>query len=193
MFDAGSAYFSVARSRQEGWLRRARADLRRLASRYPVTLRITVPDGPRAVLMRYESAPGSPETATSPGMVTPVWCTGGGRALLWNDSEADLTSRLQGVEFVGVGGPRSPRTVADVWERMEHDRRTGYVSAREEFEYGILELAAPILERDQVIAAVSAACHIDRGLDGPALAAELRSIAEGLGGLAGEVPAQALR
>lgn len=142
--------------------------------------------------MRYESAPGSPETATFPGMVTPIWCTGAGRALLWRDNHSDLVARLQGVEFIGVGGPRSARSADEVHARMERDREAGYVSAHEEFEYGILELAAPIIVEDHVIAAVSAACRVDHDSDDAALAAELRSVARRLGNLAAEVPTQSL-
>lgn len=190
VFRAGDAYFALARARQEAWMRRARADLRRLASRFPVTLRITMPDGPRAVLMRFESAPGSPETATFPGMVTPIWCTGGGRALLWEDGEDQLGARLSGVEFVGVGGPRAPRTVGEVHARMERDRAVGFVTAEEEFEYGILELAAPVTIDGRVVAAVSAACRVDQGIDRVALAEAVRSVAGELGRVPAEPPAQ---
>ncbi|PRI12448.1 IclR family transcriptional regulator [Leucobacter massiliensis] len=184
-FRAGPAYFELAASRQEEWLRAARGALRSLVARFRVSARVLAADGPRAVLLRLETASGAPETAATPGMVTPIWCTGGGRALLWLDSRARLEERLRGVEFVGVGGPRAAHSAAGVWELMERDRARGFVSADQEFEYGVREIAAPVLVAGRLRGAVSVACRSDDADLVPVLGEEVRAVAKRLGSASG--------
>ncbi|WP_416442469.1 IclR family transcriptional regulator [Leucobacter sp. HNU] len=185
VFRVGPAYFALASALHEPWLRSARSELRRIASLVRASVRVWAPSGARAVLLRHEAGPGAPGAATTPGMVVPAWCTGGGRALFWRDSAEELSARLAGVDFVGAGGPRAATSPSEVVALMERDRSAGMVRAEEEFEYGILELAAPILVEDRVIASVSAACHQDDGSEA-ALRSELESAAEHLTALAAE-------
>lgn len=188
-FRVGPAYFELARARHAPWLRAARPELRRIAAERGAVTRISTLDGARAVLLRYESAPGAPSAATTAGMVTPVWCTGAGRALLWADDRESLESRLEGIEFVGVGGPNAAQSCDEVQARMDRDRAAGYVRAVEEFEYGITETAVPILVpgprgHSIVIGALSAATRSndERALHG--LGAELLASAQQLAALA---------
>ncbi|MFT3875129.1 MAG: helix-turn-helix domain-containing protein [Propioniciclava sp.] len=181
---AGPAYFAWGASRHDTWLRAARRDLRRLASRHRASVRLLAADGPRAVLLRYESAPGAPDAAIRAGMVTPIWSTGGGRALLWQLDVAQIADLLAGSLFIGVGGPHAARSSADVAARVRADRERGVVEAAEEFEYGVVELAFPVIDGDRVIAAVSAACHAGDTDARAALSREVVSIARELGRLA---------
>ncbi len=178
-FSAGPAYFALGRSLHAPWLRAARGELRRIASAFPAGVRVSAPVGDGfTALLRYESGPGAPESATSPGMVTPIWCTGAGRALLWRMGRDELDEMLSSTEFIGVGGPSAARSVDEVWALMERDRAAGYVRAAEEFEYEIMEIGVPLTADGRVTAAISAVCRTEF-LDGE-LAAELSAAAQRL-------------
>lgn len=157
----GPAYFTLAASRHDAWLRKSRRELRRLASSHPASLRIHAPDGPRSVLLRFEASPNAPQSAIHPGMVTPIWSTGSGRALLWDSSEPELAQLLMGGQFVGVGGPQAAKSVSEVANRVKADHHRGYVEAIDEFEYGVTEIAFPIRVQGQIAASISAACRSD--------------------------------
>lgn len=151
-----STFFAVASARNERWLRGSRSILRMLASRFDVSARISSRSGAGALLLRHETGVGAPNGSVRPGMTTPVWCTGAGRALLWDLDNATITSLLHDVEFVGVGGPRAAHSTEEVITFLERDRARGYSSAVEEFEQGLSEIALPIRDPGgRVVAALS--------------------------------------
>jgi len=156
-FRAGSEFFKVAAALNAPWVRSARIELRSLAIQFHVTARLTSRNGARAIALRAESGVGAPGPTGRAALVTPVWCTGAGRALLWDHTTADLHQLLDGVQFVGVGGPAAARTVAAVDALMERDRERGFVHAAEEFEAGVVDYATPLRSPDgAIMAAVSA-------------------------------------
>lgn len=155
VFRAGPAFFRAAGALNEPWLRAARRELRRLASRFGTTARVTVSDGPRAVLLRFESGTGAPDASIRPGMTTPVWCTGGGRALLLDHDRPALETLLDGVQFVGVGGPAAARSVPEVERLLDRDRADGLVCAADEYVAGITEFALPVRLGGAIAASVS--------------------------------------
>lgn len=183
-FRSGPAYLSLAAALHRPWLHAARRELRRITSGFGTHARVHAADGPRAVLLRFEAAPGAPASATNSGTITPIWCTGGGRALLWNDTRDMLERRLQDAEFVGVGGPRAARSPQETWELLEEDRYRGFILADQEFEFGILEVASPIFDgTGQIIGGLSASCSSgDERAE--ALAHEVSMAARRLGALA---------
>ena len=95
----------------------------------------------------------SADAAVRPGMITPIWCTGSGRALLWEHTPAQLDELLAGVQFVGVGGPAAARTVAEVASLLERDRAAGLVIAADEYAEGVTEHALPIHGSGGIVAA----------------------------------------
>ena len=156
-FRAGDRFLAVAAALNEPLLREARAELRAIAARFRVTSRITGRDGIRAVLLRYEAGVGASEASVRPGMVTPTWSTGAGRALLWDHDREQLETLLADVQFVGVGGPRAALSVVEIDALMQRDRERGIIWAAEEFDEGIHEAALPIRGADgATIAAISA-------------------------------------
>jgi DNA-binding IclR family transcriptional regulator len=156
-FRAGDRFLAVAATLNEPWLRAARVELRALAARFRVTARVTGRDGARAVLLRHEAGVGAAEASVRPGMVTPTWSTGAGRALLWDHDRGALEALLSDVQFVGVGGPGAARSVADVDALMERDRAGGVIRAAEEFDDGVHETALPLRGTDgTIVAAISA-------------------------------------
>jgi DNA-binding IclR family transcriptional regulator len=86
-------------------------------------------------------------------MVTPVWCTGSGRALLWDEQQPAVQTLLEDVNFIGVGGPGAAHSPQEVVELMDRDRARGFVVAEEEFEHGVYELAVPVRSADGTILA----------------------------------------
>lgn len=177
VFRAGPAYFAAAAVRQEHWVRAARAEMRRLATAFQVIVRLVVPHGDRAVQLRYEGSPGAPESAVRPGMETPVWC-GGPRALLWFDSEAEVSTRLAATSFTGVGGPRSARSVAEVVRLVDRDRGRGYVDADQEYEYGVREFGMPIVRGGEVVGALSVASRSEEVRAARKVPTALRSVVD---------------
>lgn len=145
-FRAGPAFFSLAASLNTGWVRASRTELQRITAGLGLKGKVSVRDGARVILVRSSSDHGLPGGILQPGMVTPVWCTGSGRALLWDHSDAELRALLADVEFIGVGGPQAAHSPAEVAALLKRDRAQGFVYAPEEFEHGIHELAVPIRE-----------------------------------------------
>lgn len=143
-FRAGPAFFQLAASLNAGWIGRARSELELFVAEFGLRARLSVRDGVRVILLRTSSNDGVPGSFVKPGMVTPVWCTGSGRALLWDHKATEVEELLQGVDFIGVGGPRAAHSVSEVCELMERDRPQGFVGAAEEFEHDVHEVAVPV-------------------------------------------------
>lgn len=161
---AGPQYFRTAATLNASWLKGSREVLRFLASHLRMTAVIAVADGPRAVLLRYERAIATSDRSLRPGLVAPIWCTGAGRALLWDHSRDGLEELLDDVQFVGVGGPASARSVAEVHSRLERDRANGFIAASQEYVDGVDEFALPIRRNGVVIAALAlAGAHRAKG------------------------------
>lgn len=145
-FRVGPRFLSLGASVNTGWVREAATQLEQLVAVVGLRARISVLDGYRVILLRASSTEAVAGSFVKPGMVTPVWCTGAGRALLWDYKERELQALLKDVNFIGVGGPEAAHSIAEVWGLMVRDRNAGYVAAVEEFEHGIAELAVPIRE-----------------------------------------------
>lgn len=179
-FRAGERFLAIAAALNVPLLRPARAELRSLSARFPVTARITGADGVRAVLLRHESGVGASETSVRAGMVTPIWSTGAGRALLWDHDRAELDALLEEVQFIGVGGPGAARSVDELDALMTRDRTRGAIWADEEFDEGVREVAVPLRDRrGAIIAALSASgstidSSMSRPLEDAVLAAAAR-------------------
>ncbi|WP_136587522.1 IclR family transcriptional regulator domain-containing protein [Microbacterium hydrothermale] len=152
---AGPAFFDAAGARHEPWLRAARMHLRALAAHLGMIARVVAADGQRALLLRIEGAGASGEGTLRPAAVTPVWCTGAGRALLWDHSRAALDTLLRDAQFVGVGGPAAARTVDAVDALLQRDRERGLIIARSEYVAGLDEFALPVRGAHGIVAALS--------------------------------------
>jgi len=154
VLSAGDAYFRTAAALEQPWLRAARSELRILASTLRMTALLAAADGPRALLLRSATGVGSTDAAAPYG-IAPIWCTGAGRALLWDDSRSDLGERLREVRFVGIGGPAAARTTGEVDDLMERDRADGLIVAADEYAEGVTEIALPIRARGEIVASVA--------------------------------------
>ncbi|WP_284976968.1 IclR family transcriptional regulator C-terminal domain-containing protein [Arthrobacter sp. efr-133-TYG-104] len=155
-FRAGPRFFSLAASLNVGWVRESAAEMEALVSTFGLRSRLSVREGVRVLLLRSSTNNSVLGGFAKPGMVTPVWCTGSGRALLWDHSRAQLDSLLRDVNFIGVGGPAAAHSVTEVSDLMDRDRPRGLVLAAEEFEHDVWEAAVPIRNpAGSVMAAIS--------------------------------------
>lgn len=152
-FRMGQRFFALAASLNTGWVNESRAELEALVARLGLRFRISVREGFRVLLLRTSTNDALPGSFVKPGMVTPVWCTGSGRALLWDHDPASILDLLSDVNFIGVGGPSAAHSPADVCELMDRDRPRGFILAAEEFEHGVYELAVPVRNAEGAILA----------------------------------------
>lgn len=152
-FRMGQRFFALAASLNTGWVNESRTELEALVARFGLRFRISVREGFRVLLLRTSTNDALPGSFVKPGMVTPVWCTGSGRALLWDHHPASILDLLRDVNFIGVGGPGAAHSPADVCELMDRDRPRGFILAAEEFEHGVYELAVPVRNAEGAILA----------------------------------------
>jgi DNA-binding IclR family transcriptional regulator len=155
-FRTGPRFFSLAAALNTGWVRESRTELEALVVSFGLRSRLSVREGFRVILLRTSSNDAVPGSFVKPGMVTPVWCTGSGRALLWDEEQPAVEALLADVNFIGVGGPGAAHSPQEVVELMDRDRARGFIVAEEEFEHGVYELAVPVRTADgSVLAALS--------------------------------------
>lgn len=181
-FRTGPRFFTLAASLNTGWIRGARTELEALVATFGLRFRISVREGFRVVLLRTSTNDALPGSFVKPGMVTPVWCTGAGRALLWDHGQVALEELLGGVNFIGIGGPGAAHSTAEVCGLMERDRPRGFIAAAEEFEHDIHELAVPVRNPGGAILASLSVLGT-----GPALEGSIPEIAEALAEAAGRL------
>ena len=186
-FRTGPRFFSLAAALNTGWVRESRTELEALVASFGLRSRLSVREGFRVILLRTSSNDAVPGGFVKPGMVTPVWCTGSGRALLWDEEQPAVEALLADVNFIGVGGPGAAHSPQEVVELMDRDRARGFIVAEEEFEHGVYELAVPVRAADgSVLAALSvlgSRAEIRSGADDVAKA--LREAAQRLGSCQG--------
>ena len=185
-FRTGPRFFTLAASLNAGWVHQARAELEELVSSFGLRSRLSVRDDVRVLLLRSSSNNSVLGGFAKPGMVTPVWCTGAGRALLWDHSPKELEGLLREVNFIGVGGPAAAHSAAEVAALMNHDKPQGFVLAAEEFEHGVWELAVPVRSGGgRIVAAISVlGSRADLEKAAPGIASVLQSAADRLGSAA---------
>jgi IclR family transcriptional regulator, KDG regulon repressor len=89
------------------------------------------------------------------GRTTPAYCTSAGQALLLDHDRAALDALLGDVELVALG-PRTAGSVAELADRIAAARDVGYVVADEEFEQGLISVAAPVRDaRGHIVASLN--------------------------------------
>ncbi len=89
------------------------------------------------------------------GRVVPLHTTSSGRALLFDHTEEDVRRRLAGVAFPAPE-PAGPQDVEDFLRRLQRAREAGHVRVEEEFEAGLVAVAAPVRDfRGRVTAALN--------------------------------------
>jgi IclR family transcriptional regulator, KDG regulon repressor len=153
----GWRFFALAARAGQPQLRSAAAGfVRLLTDEFGESAYLSVLDGHDVLTIMEESPPHTLHAAGWLGRSHPYsYCTSAGRALLFAHSDEELTALLGNLEF-SPPGPNGPTTFADFAERLARERRQGWVYVDEEFEPGLVGIAAPVLDFDgRVIAALN--------------------------------------
>lgn len=114
---------------------------------------ISVLEGTSVLTVQSRSPGLGVEVAEWVGHSRPAHAASTGRALLVDLSEAELSGFFHATTFPPVG-PSSPRTIEDLYKRIETTRRKGYALADEEIEPGVLSVAVPVRRGGTVVAAL---------------------------------------
>jgi IclR family pca regulon transcriptional regulator len=99
--------------------------------------------GMSSVAEAEQSGPSDLHVASWIGRPFPVYGSDGGPALLLDLSREEIAARFGDVEFEAFG-PNTPRSPAELWERIEQARARGWALLDEEGEPGIVSAAAPV-------------------------------------------------
>lgn len=167
--------------------------LRDLVARTGECAHLTVLQGDHVLTVLTEQSPYGIQVTTWIGRSSPIHATSSGRALLLSHSDESIRRLLADTRFDG-GGPRAPRTMGALLNRVRMARRRGYALVDEEFEPGVVAAAAPVYDsRSHIVAAVNVSVpkyRLRRRLD--ALGHEVKRAADGLSRLLRE-PAERTR
>jgi DNA-binding IclR family transcriptional regulator len=119
------------------------------------TAHLSVLDGAEVVTLMSKLSPSAVHASDGSGRRTPAYCTAAGRALLLDHSESLVAVLFPG-QRLPAQGPRSPRTVAEVSRRIQAARKAGFALSDEEFEAGLVSVAAPVRDfRGRIVAALN--------------------------------------
>jgi IclR family KDG regulon transcriptional repressor len=184
----GWRFYALAARAGQPRLRDAGAKfVRLLTDEFEERAYLSVLDGREVLTIMSESPPHTVQAVGWVGRSHPyLYCTSAGRALLFRHSEDELGVLLGDVEF-RPPGPNGPTSFEDFAARLAREREEGWVYVDEEFEPGLVAIAAPVLDFDgRVVAALNLSGPKVRA--GKALAAagpRLREVAGELSSLLG--------
>ena len=159
----------AAQTGRQRMLEQARAVCEDLVARLGETAHLSVLDGGDVVTLMSRLSPSAVHASDGAGRRTPAHCTASGRALLLEHSEAQVAALFPGAKLPAPG-PNAPRSVAELWRRIRAAREAGFALTDEEYEAGLVSVAAPVRDfRGQIVAALNVSGPKFRS--GPELAA----------------------
>ena len=140
----GTRLFSLAARATDRRLVRASPHvLAGLVERLGEAAHLSVLDGRDVLTLETESPPHAVQAVSWVGRTVPAYCTSAGRALLLDHSADELSALFAACEFRRLG-PNAPRTVDELAERVAAARAAGHAVVDEEFEVGLVAVAAPV-------------------------------------------------
>jgi IclR family KDG regulon transcriptional repressor len=104
---------------------------------------LSVLEGAEVLTLLSEGPTHAVQTAGWIGRSAPAYCTASGRALLLDHDASELRSLFASTPFEGFG-PDCPRNVDELADRIRKARVRGYAAVDEEFEPGLVAVAAPL-------------------------------------------------
>ncbi len=119
------------------------------------TAHLSVQQGRQVLTLLSETAPSAISAKGWSGRTVPIVCTSSGRALLLDHGAAALHTLLDGASFDGycIGAPRD---AAELHRRILAARDAGFATVDEEFEQGLVGVAAPVRDfSGRIVAAVN--------------------------------------
>lgn len=136
-------YTLAARAGDQRLLATARPLLRRLVEEVDERANLSVLRDAQVLTVFSESPRRSVQAAGWVGRTVPAYCTSSGRALLFDATPDEIRALFADVEFEQPG-PHAPRTVDELLRRVQSSRRRGFAVVDEEFEPGLMSVAAPV-------------------------------------------------
>jgi IclR family KDG regulon transcriptional repressor len=133
-------------------LEEAAPRLRALAARTQERAHLSVLQGAEVLTLLSESAGRAVEAVGWVGRMTPAYCTSAGRALLFDHDREQLEARFAGVDLRRLA-PNTPTDLDTVAALVEEARERGYALSDEEFEAGLVGVAAPVRDASGAIVA----------------------------------------
>ena len=167
--------------------------LRRLTRVTGERTHLSALEGGTALTLYSESPRRALVAAGWVGRTSPLHCTSSGRALLFDYRDEELHALMADAEYGGPG-PKAPRDRDDFLDRLRQARRLGHALVDEEFDAGLLAVAAPVRDfNGRIVAAVNVSGPTSRlGRSSGELAARVRTAARELSrALAGTGPEDA--
>ena len=152
----GWRFFALAaRAGEQRLLAVAPLLLERLIKNLGETAHLSVLQGVEVLTVLSKAPPHAVTAVGWSGRTVPVYCTSSGRALLFDHDRDALSELLSGVEFRKLG-PNTVRSVEQLYKRVVAARARGYALVDEEFELGLVGVAAPVRDfRGQIVATLN--------------------------------------
>ena len=155
--------------------------LRQLVGALGETAHLSVLDGGDVITVLSEASPSVVRAIEWSGRAVPAHCTSAGRALLLDHDERSLHALL-GAGLMPAPGPRAPRDATELARRIAASRVLGYAVVADEFEAGLVGVAAPVRDfRGRIVAALNVSApefRLGRRLDDAG--GEVRTAAQAL-------------
>lgn len=123
--------------------------LNSLMGEFQETVNYVVPDGDSIVYIEKVESPHSMRISTSRGLRRPMYCTGAGKAILAFLSDEDRGRIIKDIQFIKA----TEHTISNqesLLEELQVIRQQGYAVDNEEYEYGLLCIAAPLLNSNSL-------------------------------------------
>lgn len=152
----GWRFFALAaRAGEQRLLSVAPSLLERLVKNLGETAHLSVLQGTEVLTVLSESPPHTVKADGWAGRTVPAYCTSSGRVLLFDHDYDALCDLFSGVEFRELR-PGTVRNVEELHESLETARALGYALGDEEFEFGLVGVAAPVRDfKGQLVAALN--------------------------------------
>jgi len=133
----------------------APARLRELVRSFGEGAHLSVLQGSGVLTVASESPPHAVQAVGWVGRIVPAGCTSAGYALLSDHDRRDLASFMPDAAFRRKH-PQAPQSADELCERLLAARARGYALANEEFEPGLVAVAAPVRDfQGRIVAAVN--------------------------------------
>jgi IclR family transcriptional regulator, KDG regulon repressor len=117
--------------------------LKRLVRETGERAHLSVLRGATVLTVLSEGSDRAVEAAGWVGRTVPLHCTATGRALLLDHTQAEVESLVGDLPFEG-GTTKAPRDARRLYARIAASRERGFVLVDEEFEVGLVAVAAPV-------------------------------------------------
>ncbi|MGH2915946.1 MAG: IclR family transcriptional regulator [Solirubrobacteraceae bacterium] len=145
----------AARSGRPRLVSLAPAILRGLVADTGETAHLSVLQGDHVLTLLSEAPSAAISARGWSGRTVPVVCTSSGRALLFDHDRAALERLLDGSSFHGFGAA-APSDLSELHRRIMAAREHGFATVAEEFERGLIGVAAPVRDScGRIIAAIN--------------------------------------